>query len=222
MVRSDLDGKRRFSRGTLIRKAGVLGVAAAVPGGLLSQQAEAASVGSASYETYSTLGPGQADVLEALIERLLPTDAVGPGAVELGVGQFIDRALGGALQSNRIDYDRGLSAIDAYSESTYGVAFKDASPDKQDAMITLMQANRLAGFNVDSRTFFNLVREHVLQGTFGDPYWGGNKNGGGWKLMAIPGISLDVKAADQELGRTTYVSQYKNSTYDWDEFKRSK
>ena len=72
---------------------------------------------------------------------------IGPGAVELGVGQFIDRAIGGALAFNRIDYDRGLPALDAYSQATYGVPFKSASPERQDAMITQMQSNTLPGFS---------------------------------------------------------------------------
>ena len=62
----------------------------------------------------------------------------------------------------------------------------------------------------------------MLQGLFGDPYWGGNKNGAGWKLLGIPGISLDVKPQDQRVNVTRYVSQYKNSTYQWDEFKKRK
>lgn len=218
----DPDAGRRFSRRTLIQRAGALGVATAVPSALLSPQASAAPAAAQHYEAYTTLSPTQADALEAMLERFVPADSIGPGAVELGVGQFIDRAIGGALAVNRIDYERGLVALDAYAQATYGSTFKNASPDKQDAMITQMQANTLPGFNVDSRTFFNLVKEHTLQGLFGDPHWGGNKNGGGWKLMQIPGIGLDIKAADQELGRTTYVSQYRNSTYDWDEFKRSK
>ena len=60
-----------------------------------------------------------------------------------------------------------------------------------------------------------------MQGMFGDPHWGGNRNNIGWKLMGFPGISLDIKAADQRTNTTTYVSQYKGSAYDWDEFKRT-
>ena len=56
---------------------------------------------------------------------------------------------------------------------------------------------------------------------FGDPPWGGNRNNIGWKLIGFPGIGLDIKAQDQRTGTTSYVSQYKKSAYDWDEFKRS-
>jgi gluconate 2-dehydrogenase gamma chain len=235
---SDSEQKAVFTRLDLLKRAGAVGVGASLSSSLLSAPASAAPDAAAHADAYTTLTPSEADALEALLERFIPADSIGPGAVEIGVGQFIDRALGGALAVNRIDYERGLAALDAYSQATYGVLFKDASPDKQDAMITLMQSNTLATtparvgsatptegevqFNVDARTFFNLVKEHVLQGTFGDPHWGGNKNGAGWKLMQIPGIGLDIKAADQELGRTQYVSQYKNSTYEWSEFQRSK
>ena len=219
---SDSEQGTAFTRRSLLKRAGAVGVAASMSSSLLSAPASAAPVVATHADAYTTLTPGEADTLEALLERFIPADSIGPGAVEIGVGQFIDRALGGALAVNRIDYERGLAALDGYAQATYGVPFKSASPDNQDAMVTQMQANRLTGFNVDSRTFFNLVKEHTLQGTFGDPHWGGNKNGAGWKLMQIPGIGLDIKAADQELGRTQYVSQYKNSTYDWSEFQRSK
>ncbi|GIS97800.1 MAG: hypothetical protein CM1200mP25_0370 [Acidobacteriota bacterium] len=33
-----------------------------------------------------------------------------------------------------------------------------------------------AGFMGSSAAFFSMVRGHVLQGTFGDPYYGGNEN----------------------------------------------
>jgi len=212
---------KRYSRRALIKRAGALGAAAAAAPALVASAAEAAPEVVRHYAAYTTFGPAEADTLEALLNRIVPADDIGPGAVDLGVGQFIDRAIGGALAVNRIDYDRGLLALDAYSQATYGTPFRSAPPERQDAMITQMQSNALPGFNVDSRTFFNLVKEHTLQGLFGDPYWGGNKNGGGWKLMQIPGIGLDIKPADQELGRTTYISQYKKSTYEWSEFQRN-
>jgi gluconate 2-dehydrogenase gamma chain len=35
--------------------------------------------------------------------------------------------------------------------------------------------------------FFAVVREHVLQGTFCDPVYGGNRDTVGWKLVGFPG-----------------------------------
>ena len=34
-----------------------------------------------------------------------------------------------------------------------------------------------------------MVRTHTLQGTFGDPYYGGNANFVGWDLIGFPGFA---------------------------------
>ena len=44
-----------------------------------------------------------------------------------------------------------------------------------------------------------MVRSHTLQGTFGDPYYGGNANFVGWDLIGYPGVRTMVTAADQQL-----------------------
>ncbi len=35
--------------------------------------------------------------------------------------------------------------------------------------------------------FFAVVYEHTLEGTFGDPLYGGNRDAVGWKLVGFPG-----------------------------------
>ena len=36
-----------------------------------------------------------------------------------------------------------------------------------------------------------MVRTHTLQGTFGDPYYGGNANFVGWDLIGYPGVRTE-------------------------------
>ena len=38
-----------------------------------------------------------------------------------------------------------------------------------------------------------------MQGTFGDPYYGGNANFVGWDLIGYPGVRLAVTADEQRL-----------------------
>jgi hypothetical protein len=54
-----------------------------------------------------------------------------------------------------------------------------------------------AGFAGSSGQFFNMVRSHTLQGTFADPYYGGNRDFIGWDLLRYPGVRTGVSAADQ-------------------------
>ena len=239
-------GQSKISRVSFLRRVGVAGVATALPAALQAPKAESATETTVERAALETLTPAEADTLEAILDRLAPTDSLGPGAVQMGVAAFIDRALGGALAANAPGYSMGLAVVDGFSRSTYGANFAQLNDAQKDAAITAMQANTMpwppapappavppapappsvqpptVPLPADSRTFFNLVREHMLQGMFGDPYWGGNKNNAGWRLMRFPGISLDIKAFDQRVNVTRYRSQYKKSTYDWDEFKRVK
>ena len=43
------------------------------------------------------------------------------------------------------------------------------------------------------------VRTHTIQGTFCDPYYGGNANFVGWDLIGYPGIRLAVTADEQRM-----------------------
>jgi hypothetical protein len=61
-----------------------------------------------------------------------------------------------------------------------------------------------------------MVRTHTLQGTFGDPYYGGNANFVGWDLIGYPGIRLNVTPADQALDAKltpTHKSAYDNAMF---------
>src|SRR4051812_39003771 len=48
-------------------------------------------------EPLENLTAAEADLLDAVVARLIPTDAAGPGATEARAVHYIDRALGGPL-----------------------------------------------------------------------------------------------------------------------------
>jgi gluconate 2-dehydrogenase gamma chain len=52
-----------------------------------------------------------------------------------------------------------------------------------------VESGSATGFAGSSAAFFNMVRTHTLQGTFGDPYYGGNANFVGWDLIGYPGFA---------------------------------
>jgi hypothetical protein len=43
-----------------------------------------------------SLNPHDAATLDAVFERMFPADKDGPGAAEIGVTDYVDKALGGA------------------------------------------------------------------------------------------------------------------------------
>ena len=69
-------------------------------------------------------------------------------------------------------------------------------------------------------TFFNLVRAHTIEGTFCDPYYGGNAGFVGWDLIGYPGVRTTVNADDQRLGAGTKANH--KSAYDYAMFTKAR
>ena len=147
------------------------------------------------------LSPGDAGTIAAVCERLIPTDASGPGAKEANVVRYIDRALAGDLRAFRPAYVAAVTAINSYSQSKFGADFTALAADKQDAILTDMDLSRATtgGFVPNAKAVFEMIRTHAMQGMFGDPEHGGNVGFVGWKLVRFPGPRLVISAADQRL-----------------------
>jgi hypothetical protein len=137
----------------------------------------------------ATLTPGQMKTLVAFIDRLIPRDDLGPGAVEAGAQIYIDRVLAGPNANERASFVQGLEAVDAYAKRVHGAALAGLSPEKRDQVLTEM---------IDS-PFFLRARRLTLEGMFSDPYYGGNRNFAGWDLIRYPGPRPAVAAEDQAL-----------------------
>lgn len=223
-------GRGLLSRRELLKRAGIMGAAAAVPVGLFAPAAAAAPAGGSletltaaaapARESFETLTAAESDTLEAIAARLIPTDQHGPGAAEARAAHYIDRALGGALSSSRAAYSAGLAAVDTYARASKGAPFAKLSAKDQDAVLTDMEKNAAAGFTPNSSTFFNLVRTHTIQGTFCDPYYGGNANFVGWDLIGYPGVRLAVTADQQRMEMV--VPPNHKSAYDYELFSKTK
>lgn len=211
---------RAFSRRVLLTRAALFSAGAIVPAELLVRRgpagaaAAAAATGQAAAvrDPLETLTVAEAATLDAIAARLIPTDGNGPGAADARATRYIDRALGGALADSRAAYRTGLAAVDTYARASKGALFAQLSAADQDAILTQMESNVAAGFTPDAATFFNLVRTHTIQGTFGDPYYGGNANFVGWDLIGYPGIRLAVAPDDQRMDRRP--ARVRRSAYD--------
>jgi gluconate 2-dehydrogenase gamma chain len=198
--REPLDHSRR----ELLKRFGVVGAASVVPGGVFVQTAPSfaaeARAAAAPREALETLTAAESDTLEAIVARLIPSDENGPGAAEARAAHYIDRALAGPLASARKAYAAGLAALNTYAQASKGGPFASLQPKDQDAVLSEMEKNAATGFTPNSSTFFNLLRAHAIQGTFCDPYYGGNANFVGWDLIRYPGVRISVAAQEQRMG----------------------
>src|SRR2546427_11826675 len=194
------------SRRVLLKRIGMVGAASVVPGGAVVQPAssfaaEARAVAAPPpREALETLTAAESDTLEAIVARLIPSDENGPGAAEARAAHYIDRALAGALASARRAYAAGLDALNIYAQTSKGGPFAKLQANDQDAGLNDVEKNAATGFTPNSATFFNLLRAHTIQGTFCDPYYGGNANFVWWGPIRYPRVRVLGAGRRQPLG----------------------
>lgn len=222
-----------ISRRELLKRVGLAGAAASVPAAMdapvaaapaaADLEALAASQALArppALGALETLTAEESGTLEAIVARLIPTDDTGPGAAEARAARYIDRALGGALASSRDRYRAGLAAVDRYARASKGAPFHRLSAADQDAVLTDMETDAAPDFGPDASPFFELLRAHALQGTFCDPYYGGNADFVGWDLVGYPGLRLAVTSDQQRLDAR--MTPTRRSAYDHTMFSTRK
>ena len=224
-----------ISRRDLLKGAGAAGAAALIPGGGASAADRAPPrtepPPKTSFATLprprrlENLTAEEADTLEAIMARLIPNDELGPGAVEAGALNYLDRALGGFLAPDREEYRLNLAALDRYCRMSRGAPFVELSTTDQDSVLIDLETGSAtgsgAGFTGSSAAFFAMVKGHTWQGTFGDPFYGGNADFIGWDLIRYPGVRLGVSQADQERLEAGELPPVRRSAYDSDMFEKA-
>jgi len=130
----------------------------------------------------------EARTLAALCDQIIPPDA-DPGAAWADVVNYIDRQLCGPLESLCASYRRGIAAVEKSSRTLYGAGFAELAAARQVELLTLMEQGRApaeAWTQISSTEFFDLLLDQTMQGFYGDPRHGGNREGISWKMLGIP------------------------------------
>jgi gluconate 2-dehydrogenase gamma chain len=222
---------RIITRRDILKGAGAVAAAATTGGaGILavtdSDLADAVQNRSSAFrEPLETLTAQEADLLDLIVARLIPSDALGPGAREARAVRYIDRALNGALAGSRDAYRSGLAAFDRYCQMSRGKPFAQLTAIEQDSVLIDMETGAAtgsgAGFAGSSAQFFALMLNHTRQGTFGDPYYGGNADFVGWDLLGYPGVRTAVSASDQQALERDQLKPNHRSAYDTEMFNKA-
>ena len=133
--------------------------------------------------------PDQRAQCEALFEAILPGSETNPGARDAGAVEYIDSLLT-MTHETYFDipnlqklYPAGLAAIDAAANAQFGGSVTQVAIEQVASLLQQMKDGKLAGSmpTADQMKFFTNVRAQCLEGCFGDPRWGGNKNGVMWR-----------------------------------------
>lgn len=129
----------------------------------------------------------ESTLLDALVEQIIPTDDW-PGGCDAGVTNFIDKQLVGPYTRYQEAYRKGLHAIQETCKTKFQKQFENLSWEEQTQFLKKMEAGKMEGKAWEKgfdREFFGLIRSHAMQGFYGSPRHGGNKNNVSYKMMKL-------------------------------------
>jgi gluconate 2-dehydrogenase gamma chain len=164
--------------------------------------------------------------VNAATGRLIPSAGAGPGAVESGVPEFIDRQMElpyghGAyfyLQGPFLDnspptlgyqlrytpreiYRLGIAAANSATRQSQGKDFSQLDAAGQDGFLAAMEKGEVTFPTVPAAVFFGQLLTNTKEGYFSDPLYGGNRGMAAWKWIGFPGARADFTDWIDQAGR---------------------
>ena len=162
--------------------------------------------------------PREVVLMEAIVDRLIPADDLSIGGRDAGCVVYVDRQLAGSFgDASRLymrgpflpglptqgyqnsltpagRYRAGLAAFDKVVSDAMGGRFETLADDKKDAVLKDLEAGKLdLGEKLNAKGFFALLLENTMEGFFGDPVHGGNRDMASWKMIGFPGARYDYR-----------------------------
>ena len=138
----------------------------------------ALAIGCAAHEQWSWdfLSNAQARTLKAICDQIIPADDF-PSASQAGVLTYIDRQLTRHYGRYRDAYRQGLEQAHTLSIKRFG--------RELDVLTPLQQLQAVSDIEQHDRTFFNPVLVHTMEGYYGSPRHGGNRDGVSWRMLGL-------------------------------------
>jgi gluconate 2-dehydrogenase gamma chain len=129
----------------------------------------------------------EAYLIGLIAEQIIPADDF-PGAIEAGVVHFIDRQLALSYKRFQADYRNGLQHFQATSVTLFGEKFEKLIWQDQTNLLKTLEAGTAPQnhwTDISDRQFFRLIRSHTMQGYYGSPRHGGNKQYISYRMMGL-------------------------------------
>jgi gluconate 2-dehydrogenase gamma chain len=156
------------------------------------------------------------EFIQAAVDRLIPSSEEGPGALDLGVPEFLDREMDGAYGHGgfwymqgpflpdtpptlgyqlrfapRDLYRTGIAAVDEWCQKQHNQHFAALTPEQRDEVLHGLEKGDIKLDQLPATAFFSLLLANTKEGYFADPMYGGNKHMGSWKMIGFPGARAD-------------------------------
>jgi gluconate 2-dehydrogenase gamma chain len=123
------------------------------------------------------LSEDQARTLAAICDQIIPADDF-PSASQAGVLTYIDRQLIRHFRIHQDDYRNGLKQAQAMSRKRFG--------QDLDLLTQQQQFEIVSDLSELNRSYFELLRSHTMEGYYGSPRHGGNRDAVSWRMLGLP------------------------------------
>jgi gluconate 2-dehydrogenase gamma chain len=217
MGNSSLLGRRQFLLGVVpAATLGTLGVTACSNSGQTTSSNYAPTYFNAAEWAF----------VNAAVGRLIPSEGPGPGGVDTGVPEFIDRQmelpyghgayyyLKGPFLDNppptlgyqlrytpREIYRLGIAAANTATQKSQSKDFAQIPTAEQDRFLTTMEKGEVSFATVPAAVFFAQLLTNTKEGYFSDPLYGGNRGMAAWNWIGFPGARADFTDWIDQAGR---------------------
>jgi gluconate 2-dehydrogenase gamma chain len=126
---------------------------------------------------FSVLTASDAEVLDALSSRIIPSVDGRPGAHEAGVVFFIDKSLATFNAGQKKMYADGVQDLNRRAARKWKetASFAKLTAAQQDELVR----------EIEKTPFFQAARFDTIVGTFALPTWGGNRDFVGWHMLGL-------------------------------------
>ena len=218
--------RRHFLKGALVGSAAAVGGVLPASAHAESKNATAAE-GSNANRGYLFFNLEEQDFIEAVVNHMIPADALSPKGTDIGINIYIDRALANGWGKGERLYNHGpwkkglptqgyqlaLTPAELYRVcitksnlvciERYGKEFNQISGDQRQEFLVALSSGKIEfKGGPSSKTFFDMLYQNVMEGMFSDPIYGGNQDKAGWKLIGFPGaVSLHAQDVDKYLDK---------------------
>lgn len=127
--------------------------------------------------SFIVLSAADAEAIDALTARIIPSVEGRAGAHEAGVVFFIDKALATFNAGQKKIYANGVQDLNrrAAGKSKGSAGFAKLTPGQQDELL----------HEIEKSPFFQAARFDTIIGTFALPSWGGNRDYAGWHMLGL-------------------------------------
>lgn len=144
--------------------------------GALASAALAASCTACRRTSYGFLSENDAATLTTICDQIIPADDY-PSASQAGVLTYIDRQLRGHYRRHQQTYLSGLKQANLLSRNRFGIDLAGSSAPQQFEIVSALER--------ENKPFFDLVRSHTMQGYYGSPRHGGNRDAVSWHMLGL-------------------------------------